>query len=186
VTEPITAVVGSRTLAGSGWQLGVERPIERAERLSPFDPEDGWSAVLGIRRGLKLVVTGHGKMLDPLIEAWAGQPGESTDGIAVVELAGGGLAIARVPMCSCGNRGCGNAGIQLRKEVAAGDLPALVALLRTLPWSGIVPTRSNVLCGDGLAALPAPGGSERSKIVYHGAKIRDGRLLPMWKMIKPS
>ena len=34
---------------------------------------------------------------------------------------------------SCGTRGCGYAGIQLRKQVPAGDLPALVALLRALP-----------------------------------------------------
>jgi hypothetical protein len=33
-------------------------------------------------------------------------------------------------------------------------LPALVALLRVLPWTDVVPTRSNVLRGDGLAGLP--------------------------------
>jgi hypothetical protein len=66
VAELITAVVGSRLLAGSDWQLVVERPIERAERLSPSHPDDGWSAVLGIRRGLKLLVTGNGWMPDRL------------------------------------------------------------------------------------------------------------------------
>ena len=98
VAELITAVVGSRTLAGSDWQLAVERPIERAERLSPCHPDDGWSAVLGIRRGLKLLVTGNGQMPDLLIEAWAGQPGDSSDGVAVVDLAADGLAVARVPL----------------------------------------------------------------------------------------
>jgi len=155
----VTAVVGSRKLEGRGWQLAAERPVERAEPLSPFDAGDGWSAVLGIRRGHKLLVTGGGELADPLVEAWAGEPGDSSDGVAVVELAGSGLAVARVPLCSCGVRGCGNAGIQLSKQVPAGDLPALVAVLRTLPWTGAVPTVSNVLRGDGLAALPQPGQS---------------------------
>jgi hypothetical protein len=117
-------------------------------------PDDGWSALLGIRRGLKLLVSGDSELPDPLIEAWAGEPGDSTDGVAVVEVAGTGLAVARVPLCGCGDRGCGNAGVQLRKQVPAGDLPALVALLRVLPWTDVVPTRSNVLRGDGLAGLP--------------------------------
>jgi hypothetical protein len=79
----------------------------------------------------------------------------------VVELAGTGPTIARIPLCSCGDRGCGNAGIQLRKQVAAGDLPALVAVLRALPWTSVAPSRSNVLRGDGLAALPVRrGGAE--------------------------
>jgi hypothetical protein len=42
--------------------------------------------------------------------------------------------------------------------VAAGELPALVAVLRALPWTGVVPTRSNVLRGDGLAGLLTPPG----------------------------
>ena len=143
VAELVTAVVGSRTLAGPDWQLVLEHPIERADRLRASDPDDGWSAVLGIRRGLKLLVTGHGQMPDLLVEAWAGQPGESSDGVAVVDLAADGLAVARVPLCNCGDRGCGNAGIQLRQQLPAGSLPALVALLRTLPWSDVVPTRLN-------------------------------------------
>jgi hypothetical protein len=126
------------------------------ERLGAFDAGDGWSAVLGVRRGLKLLVTGDDEQPDPLIEAWAGEPGDSSDGVAVVELSGSGPAVARVPLCSCGDRGCGNAGIQLRKQVPAGDVPELIAVLRALPWTSVVPTRSNVLRGDELAALPLP------------------------------
>lgn len=129
-----------------------------AERLGPFDAGDEWSAVLGVRRGLKLLVSGDSELPDPLIEAWAGEPGDSSDGVAVVHVAGAGLAVARVPLCGCGDRRCGNAGIQLCKQVAAGDLPALVAVLRALPWTSVVPTRSNVLRGDGLAGLPESRG----------------------------
>jgi hypothetical protein len=55
--QALTAVIGSRKLAGADWQLAVERPIERAEQFSPCDTPDGWIAVLGIRRELKLRVT---------------------------------------------------------------------------------------------------------------------------------
>jgi hypothetical protein len=87
-------------------------------------------------------------------------------------------------MCSCGNCGCGNAGIQQRKQVVAGDLPALVALLRTLPWSDFVPTRQRLLSGDGLAALPVPRASGPSKIVYHGAQMHDGMLAPVTRALR--
>lgn len=140
--------------------------------------------MLGVRRGLKLVVTGDDEQPDPLIEAWAGEPGNSSDGVAVVELAGSSVAIARVPLCSCGDRGCGNAGIQLCKQVPAGDVPELVAVLRALPWSGVVPTRSNVLRGDGLAALPVRRGGEPLKVVYHGARVQDGVLWPVRHVLR--
>jgi hypothetical protein len=154
VAGSIRAVPGSRKLEGPGWQLTVEAPVVRAERLGSSGPGDGWSAVLGVRRGLKLLITGGSDLPDPLIEAWAGEPGDSSDGVAVVEVANVGPALARVPLCGCGDRGCGNAGIQLRKQVPPEDLPALVALLRALPWTAVVPTHSNVLRGASLAALP--------------------------------
>ena len=45
--------------------------------------------------------------------------------VVVVVLAGGGLALARVPLCGCGVRGCGNAGVQLCKVPSGGGLPEL-------------------------------------------------------------
>jgi hypothetical protein len=35
--------------------------------------------------------------------------------------------------------------VQFGKWLAGGELPVLVGLLRELPWSEIIPTRSNVL-----------------------------------------
>lgn len=163
--------------------MAVERPIERAEELGASGAGDGWVALLGIRRGLKLLVSGDSGLLDLMVEAWAGEPGDSSDGVAVVELAGS-LAVARVPLCSCGDRGCGNAGIQLCKQVPAGDLPELVVVLRTLPWTDVVPTRSNVLRGDELAALPAQRGGGSSKVVYHGADVQGGVLVPARRMLR--
>jgi hypothetical protein len=171
---------------GSDWRLAVERPIERAEQLSVFDSGDRWVAVLGIRRRLKLLVTGDGGLQDLMVEAWAGEPGDSSDGVAVIELAGGGLAIARVPLCGCGVRGCGNTGIQLWKQLPAGDLPALVALLRALPWAGAEPSRADVLRGEGLAALPVRRSGGRAKVVYHGTRMQDGTQVPVTRVLHDS
>ena len=147
MAELITAVPGTRMLIGPGWEL-------RADRVD--DPgEGGWSAVVGIRRGLKLLLIRSASAAELDVEAWAGQPGDS-DGVAVIDAGDGDLRLARVPLCACGDRGCGNAGVQFGKPLAPGDLPALVGLLRELPWSAVVPTRSSVLRGDGLAAVRDP------------------------------
>ena len=138
---------GTRQLVGEGWRLHAER----VEMLNGND----WRALLGVRRGLKLLVTrsGQGGELD--VEAWAGEP-EETDGIAVIDAGNGDIRLARVPLCSCGIRGCGNAGIQLSKWLAGSELPALAGLLRELPWTETAPTHSNVLRGSGLAAIEGP------------------------------
>lgn len=179
----VEAAIGSRELVGPDWRLAVERPIERAERLSSGGGGGGWVAVLGIRRGLKLLVTGDGGLPDVLVGAWAGEPGDSSDGVAVIGRADGGLAVARVPLCGCGVRGCGNAGIQLSKHMPAGDLPALAELLRGLPWTGAVPSPSTVLRGEGLAALPVRHFSARAEVVYHGARVQDGVRVPVTRVL---
>src|SRR5580692_9202748 len=105
MTEAVTVVPGSSTLVGPGWEL-------RAEWVTGAGQQ--WRALLGIRRGLKLLVT-----VDSadglLVEAWAGEPEES-DGVAVIEARDDTLRLASVPLCGCGVRGCGNTGIQLDKE----------------------------------------------------------------------
>jgi hypothetical protein len=176
----VEAVIGSRELAGPGWRLAAERPVERADRISAGD---GWVAVVGIRRGLKLLVTGGGGLPDVRVEAWAGDPGDSADGVAVVSLPDGGLALARVPLCSCGTRGCGNAGVQFGKPMPADDLPALAGLLRGLPWTEAVPSRSGVLRGDGLAALPVRHFTGRAKVVFHGTRVQDGVRVPVTRVL---
>src|SRR5215471_2034590 len=144
MTGAVAVVPGERRLAGDGWSMHAER----VEVLG-----GGWRALIGIRRGLMLLVTGTGRAAELEVDAWAGEPAGS-DGVAVVDMGDAGLRIAPVPLCGCGERGCGNAGVQLAKPLAAGELPALAALLRELPWGDVVPTRSNVLRGGDLAALP--------------------------------
>ena len=163
--------------------MAVERPIERAEELGASGAGDGWVALLGIRRGLKLLVSGDSGLLDLMVEAWAGEPGDSSDGVAMIELADGRLAMARIPLCGCGDRGCGNAGIQLRKQIPAGDLPELVALLRELPWTGAVPSRAAVLRGEGLAALPVRRFSGPAEVAYHGTRMQDGKRVPVTRVL---
>lgn len=148
MTDAVTAFPGGPRIAGEGWSL-------RAERVDDLGG-GAWSAVIGVRRGLNLLVTGTGSDQELEVEAWAGEPGES-DGVAVIGAADGSARVARVPLCGCGERGCGNAGVQFGRLVAGSGLPALVGLLREFPWSEVVPTGSNVLRGDdGLACLSEP------------------------------
>ncbi len=133
----------TRRITGDGWSL-------RADRVEVAG--GGWRALVGVCRGLKLLVTwdGQGQQLE--VEAWAAEPEES-DGIAVIDLGQGDIRLARVPLCSCGDRGCGNAGVQLARPLPGHHLPALVALLRDLPWTHTSPAHENVLRGRDLAAL---------------------------------
>jgi hypothetical protein len=141
----VQADSGRRRLTGDGWSLLADR-VETAG-------DSGWRALVGVKRGLHLLVIWNDRCDGLEAEAWAAEPGDS-DGVAVIDTADGDLRLARVPLCECGDRGCGNAGIQLRKWLAGDELPALVELLRDLDWTRVVPTRENVLRGRGLAAIP--------------------------------
>lgn len=147
VADAVIAVPGTRRLVGEGWSL-------RADHVEMLNG-NGWRALVAIRRGLKLLVTWTAQDEQLEVEAWAGEP-EETDGVAVIDIGDGDIRLARVPLCSCGDRGCGNAGIQLSKWLDGAELPALVELLRGLPWTGTIPAHSNVLQGGGLAAIEGP------------------------------
>lgn len=147
MAEVVTPVPGTQQLVGEGWSLSAER----IEMLQGND----WRAVVGVRRGLKLLVTWRHQSQELDVEAWAGEP-EQTDGVAAIEMGDGGIRLATIPLCSCGERGCGNAGIQLSKWLPGEELPALIGLLRELPWTKTIPTASNVLRGNSLAAIEAP------------------------------
>jgi len=41
--------------------------------------------------------------------------------------------VARIPLCGCGERGCGNAGVQLVTDLDVTALPALIDAVRHLP-----------------------------------------------------
>lgn len=147
MAETVTAVPGKRRIEGDGWSLRADR----LERLAGND----WRALVGVRRGLNLLVTWSDQSTELDVAAWAGEPGE-TDGVAVIDFGSDDVRLARVPLCGCGDRGCGNIGIQFAKWLPGGQLPALVELFRELPWTQTIPTRSNVLVGHGLAALEDP------------------------------
>lgn len=92
----------------------------------------GWSAVVAVRPGVILLVSGEAEDKRPHVQLWRGEP-DLSDGLAVVVKNGSLAGIARVPLCSCGDRGCGNVGVQLSTELAAENLPALVETLQALP-----------------------------------------------------
>jgi hypothetical protein len=69
MTDPVTAYPGELRIAGEGWSL-------RAESVEVLDT-GAWRALIGVRRGLKLLVTGTGLGQEVEVEAWAGEPGDS-------------------------------------------------------------------------------------------------------------
>jgi hypothetical protein len=144
MADTVTAFPDERRIAGEGWSL-------RAERVEVLGG-GAWRALIGVRRDLKLLVSGTSLGCEVEVEAWAGEPEES-DGVAVIDAGDGVSRVARVPLCGCGDRGCGHAGVQFGKWLAGGELPALVGLLREFPWSEIIPAHSNVLRGGALAAI---------------------------------
>jgi hypothetical protein len=146
VADGVRADPRTRRIVGHDWSL-------RAERLDTVEGFDHhWSALVGVRRGLNLLVTCIDQ--DLRAEAWAGEP-EKSDGVAVIDIGEGDIRLARVPLCSCGDRGCGNARVQLYTWLDGAELPALVELLRDLPWTHTIPGRDFVLRGSGLGALRA-------------------------------
>ena len=147
MTATVTAFPDERRIAGEDWSL-------RADRVEVLGGGE-WRALIGVRRGLKLLVSGTDPGHDVEVEAWAGEP-EQSDGVAVIDAGEGDPRVARVPLCECGDRGCGNAGVQFGKWLPGGELPSLVGLLREYPWSETIPSHSNVLRGVGLAAITAP------------------------------
>jgi hypothetical protein len=170
MTDTVTVYPEELRIAGEGWNL-------RADSVEVLGA-GAWRALIGVRRGLKLLVTGTGLGQEVEVEAWAGEPGDS-DGVAVIQAADGSPRVARVSLCGCGERGCGNAGVQFGRLVAGSELPALAGMLREFPWSEAVPTGSNVLRGDGLAALcvpdnEPPAGGRRYLGVARGRRSRPG------------
>lgn len=166
----VTADPGSQQLAGQGWSL-------RAERVEMLNGS-GWRALVGVRRGLKLLVTCSGQARQLEVEAWAGEP-EETDGVAVINAGNDDIRLGRVPLCSCGVRGCGNAGIQLSKWLGGNELPALIDLLRELPWTETIPTRSNVLHGSGLAGMERPDTGSSASGYSHLHAPGTGAVFPL-------
>ena len=142
VTNEVTAGARRRRLTGDGWSL-------RADHVEVVEG-GGWHALVGVRRDLKLLVTWDGPGQEIGVEAWAAEPEES-DGVAVIDLGDGDIRLARVPLCECGERGCGNAGVQWGMWLPGHELPELVDVLRDLPWTPTRPRQDNVLRGSVLA-----------------------------------
>ncbi|MGH9132021.1 MAG: hypothetical protein ACRDWV_10215 [Acidimicrobiales bacterium] len=104
------------------------------------------AALLGIRRGLNLLVESDAHPTLVRVEAWEGEP-DGSDGIAVVVADDLLVGTATIPLCSCGERGCGNAGVQLAATLPATALPPLIDLLRTMPALAVIPERGHTWLG---------------------------------------
>ena len=116
-----------RRIAVGRWSV---RPIW-IHQSGPPDNLD--SALIEVRRRVHLLIAvKNGRTERPRVELWSGEP-DLSDGLAVVRRGDDLAGIAHIPLCSCGERSCANAGRQLAAELAASDLPTLVDLLRSLP-----------------------------------------------------
>lgn len=139
---------GSARVAVGDWSAGASW-VHRA----PATPssESAWrtSALVGVRRGVTLLVESEAN--DPTTvwaESWTGEPDES-DALAVVLGSDGALlGVAAVPLCSCGDRGCGNTDVQFAHVLPASALPGLVLLLRDLPDIDVIPRPGAAWLGD--------------------------------------
>lgn len=112
--------------------------------------------MIAVRKGVNLFLRGFDRGISVDVELWAGEP-DVSDGLAVVvendDLAG----VARIPLCTCGERGCGNAGVQLTMQLPAADVPRLVDVLSTLPDSAPLHDRQRyVWDGTFAAGSPSP------------------------------
>jgi len=89
-----------------------------------------------VRRGLVAEVLLHRDETAD-VRLWTRPGGESvldSDGVAVLSDSGFPHALARIPLCGCGDRGCGNAGLQLDAQVDAATLLDVLELARDLHW----------------------------------------------------
>ena len=78
MADTVTAFPEERRIVGEGWGL-------RAERVEVL-AGGAWRALIGVRRDLKLLVSGADLDYEVEVEAWAGEPEES-DGVAVIDAA---------------------------------------------------------------------------------------------------
>jgi hypothetical protein len=102
------------------------------DRVRP-DGGDGFEAVLTVRASRVLRLRGEAPMSERVsVDLWAGEPDDS-DGLAAVADGDRPVALAAIPLCECGDRGCGNVGLQLWCEVTADELMPLVKLVARLP-----------------------------------------------------
>lgn len=147
----------------SGWVSQVEfDPSDRSITVGPWrrratwirahSPEDDprsprFSALVGVRRGVNLLVEVDSDRGVLWLEAWSGEPYES-DGLAVVSKQDHLAGVARIPICGCGDRGCGNAGVQLAFHAAPKVLPVIAQLLEDLPDLAVVPKRGHTWTGS--------------------------------------
>ena len=121
---------------------------ERATVITPPIEVGGpWTAVLELRRHVNLKVEAADGAERLQAELWSGRP-TASDGLAIIMGHDTPAGVARIPLCTCGDRGCGNAGVQLDVSLLADDLPRLVDLVRGLPDSSATPERGHIWGGD--------------------------------------
>ena len=130
-------------------RVTVEPWSARAEwiRLPARNDLTGRESLIRIRPKVNLLVCADDGATSARVELWSGEPGDS-DGLAVAIDRDGPSALYRIPLCGCGERDCGHAGILLSNDIAVETLPALIDLLAGLPETMDRPTPSAAWDGE--------------------------------------
>ena len=129
---------GSRTLQGPGWTVPVVHFTDTGEL--PWGRY--FEATVQIRHKVFLSLQWDDPHSSIYVELFDGDADEPLSdmippdkhALAVLpDRRGAPRGIARVPLCSCGDRGCGNAGTQFAHAIPAESLPDVLAFVRELP-----------------------------------------------------
>ena len=127
-------------------RVSVGQWTRRADRVD-VAPHGDATALVVLARDRKLLLSGRAGETSVFVELWAGEPDRS-DGLSVLVQQDTIAGIVRIPLCACGERGCGNSGVQLAANVEGVHLEQLVDLLEALPVLPGPPVRDRAWGGE--------------------------------------
>ena len=125
------------TIEGDGWSYPA--------KLSESDWGDLGAAV-SVKRGLTVLL--RSDLPESWISLWLGDPTDEV-GVAIVkDRDGRPIGLSEIPLCTCGIRGCGNAGVQFATQVSEEVVPLVLNLIEGLPTVPTEPERGETWFHD--------------------------------------
>lgn len=120
---------------------------------------DGYTALFLVRREVYLYLEAQEGDDSVWVGLRAGESAEDSDGLAVALDENGRVrGLARVPLCSCGDRECGDAGVQFGGEIPVQEIEDVFELVDELRDVGGAAVRGKTWFYDGqdcnLADIP--------------------------------
>ncbi len=123
------------TWEGKGRTIDVGGRALVARSVTPTG--DGWVATVRLRSQADLTLTSREpSTVMAQVKLWT-RPADKGVGMAVViDREGRPASLASIPMCGCGERGCGHSGRQLDVGLTADELLGVISLLDPLDVRG--------------------------------------------------